>query len=67
MFLSPNFKIEIENLTFSPGERKLYDSIYSDAKKNFERLNKKGLVGKNYTHILAQLMRCVAPLVHLYL
>ncbi len=47
----------MENLEFSPLERKIYDSLYVDAKKDFDRLNEKGLVSKNYTHILAMLMR----------
>jgi DNA repair protein RAD5 len=47
----------VENLEFSPLERKIYDSIYTSAKRNFEHLSAKGLVGKNYTHILAMLMR----------
>jgi hypothetical protein len=38
--------------------------MYTDAKKNFERLSAKGLVGKNYTHILAMLMRFVSLFVH---
>lgn len=50
-------------LEFSPLERKIYDSLYTDAKKNFENLNAKGLVSRNYTHILAMLMRSV-PKVH---
>jgi hypothetical protein len=33
--------------------------MYMDAKKNFDRLKAKGLVGRNYTHILAMLMRSV--------
>ena len=49
----------MENLEFSPLERKIYDSMYIDAKKNFDLLNAKGLIGKNYTHILAMLMRFV--------
>lgn len=44
-------------LEFSPLERKIYDSLYSNAKKNFDRLTERGLVSKNYTHILAMLMR----------
>lgn len=48
-----------EELEFTPLERKIYDSIYHSAKLNFEQLNAKGLVGKNYTHILAMLMRLV--------
>lgn len=47
----------MEDLQFSPLERKIYDSLYHDAKDKFETLNAKGIVGKNYTHILAMLMR----------
>jgi len=50
----------VEELEFSPLERKIYDSIYLPAKRNFEQLEAKGLVSKNYTHILAMLMRRVA-------
>lgn len=53
------FKVVVEKLEFSPLERKIYDSMYNDAKKNFDNLHAKGLVGKNYTHILAMLMRFV--------
>jgi DNA repair protein RAD5 len=49
----------VENLEFSPLERRIYDSIYADAKRNFDQLNAKGLVSRNYTHILAMLMRLV--------
>ncbi len=49
----------MEELEFTPLERKIYDSIYHSAKLNFEQLDAKGLVGKNYTHILAMLMRLV--------
>ena len=47
----------METLEFSVSERKLYDSVYLDVRKKFERLNEKGLVSKNYTSILAMLMR----------
>lgn len=50
-------QVTIEHLEFSPLERRIYDSMYTDAKKHFEQLRAKGLVGKNYTHILAMLMR----------
>ena len=50
-------QVVVENLEFSPLERKIYDSLYTDAKKNFDKLNEKGLVSRNYTHILAMLMR----------
>lgn len=52
-------QVTIEELEFSPLERKIYDSIYISAKRNFEKLNAKGLVSKNYTHILAMLMRYI--------
>jgi len=52
----------VETLEFSASERKLYDSIYIDVRKKFERLNEKGLVNKNYTSILAMLMRYDLPL-----
>ncbi len=50
-------KVAVENLEFSPLERKIYDSLYTDAKKNFENWNEKGVVSKHYTSILAMLMR----------
>lgn len=49
----------VESLEFSPLERKIYDSLYNDAKRRFERLSEKGTVNKNYTSILAMLMRRV--------
>jgi DNA repair protein RAD5 len=49
----------VEELDFSPLEREIYDSIYLSAKRNFEQLESKGLVGKNYSHILAMLMKQV--------
>jgi DNA repair protein RAD5 len=54
----------VETLEFSSSERKLYDWIYMDVRKKFERLNEKGLVNKNYTSILAMLMRYDLPLLH---
>ncbi|KAG2022727.1 DNA repair protein RAD5 [Coprinopsis cinerea AmutBmut pab1-1] len=53
-----------ENLEFSPLERKIYDSIYTTAKRNFEQLDAKGLIGKNYTHILAMLMKLRRAVLH---
>ncbi|KAI1793150.1 SNF2 family N-terminal domain-containing protein [Ganoderma leucocontextum] len=60
----PPKEITIEKLEFSPLERKIYDSLYSDAKKDFEHLREKGLVNKNYTHILAMLMRLRRAVLH---
>jgi DNA repair protein RAD5 len=55
----------VECLDFSPLERKIYESLYTDAKRDFEQLNAKGLVSKNYTHILAMLMRYVSSLFYI--
>ncbi|KAF8841910.1 hypothetical protein BDN67DRAFT_900346 [Paxillus ammoniavirescens] len=60
----PAKEVTIETLPFSPAERKIYDSIYDTAKRNFDQLNAKGLVGKNYTHILAMLMRLRRAVLH---
>ena len=55
-------QVVVESLEFSPLERKIYDSLYSDAKRRFEKLSEKGVVSKNYTSILAMLMGFVVPL-----
>ena len=55
-------KVIIENLEFSPMERKIYDSLYNNAKQKFENWSDKGVVNKNYTSILAMLMRSVVSL-----
>ncbi|KAH9486419.1 DNA repair protein RAD5 [Psilocybe cubensis] len=60
----PPKEVIVEELEFSPLERKIYDSIYLSAKKDFERLDAKGLVSKNYTHILAMLMRLRRAVLH---
>lgn len=60
----PSKEVVVENLEFSMAERKLYDSIYNSIKRNFDQLSAKGLVGKNYTHILAMLMRLRRAVLH---
>ncbi|KAJ8489879.1 hypothetical protein ONZ45_g13407 [Pleurotus djamor] len=60
----PPKHVTVEALNFSSLERKLYDSIYITAKKNYDQLNAKGLVTKNYTHILAMLMRLRRAVLH---
>ncbi|KAJ3570626.1 hypothetical protein NP233_g4279 [Leucocoprinus birnbaumii] len=55
---------QIETLEFSSLERKIYDSIWQKVKQNFDRLEAKGLVSKNYTHILAMLMRLRRAVLH---
>ncbi|KAG6868573.1 hypothetical protein C0993_001020, partial [Termitomyces sp. T159_Od127] len=60
----PSKEVVVETLEFSPLERKIYDKIYITAKRDFERLDAKGLVKKNYTHILAMLMRLRRAVLH---
>ena len=52
-------QITVEHLEFSPLESKIYDSLYNDAKHTFQTMSDKGIVNKNYTSILALLMRYV--------
>ncbi|KAG6336243.1 hypothetical protein ID866_2862 [Astraeus odoratus] len=60
----PAKEVSVETLQFTPAERIIYDSIYNTAKQNFDQLKAKGLVGKNYTHILAMLMRLRRAVLH---
>ncbi|CAK5264621.1 unnamed protein product [Mycena citricolor] len=56
--------VEIDYLEFSSLERRIYNSLFISAKRDFEDLHAKGLVGKNYTHILAMLMRLRRAVLH---
>ncbi|KAL5535720.1 RAD5 [Sanghuangporus sanghuang] len=60
----PDKEIKHEYLEFGPLERKIYDSLYNTAKRNFDRLSANGLIGKNYTHILAMLMKLRRAVLH---
>ncbi|KIY73614.1 hypothetical protein CYLTODRAFT_416990 [Cylindrobasidium torrendii FP15055 ss-10] len=60
----PSKEIKILKLEFSMAERKIYDAIYVNVKKNFDSLQSKGLVGKNYTNLLAMLMRLRRAVLH---
>ncbi|KAG7099770.1 hypothetical protein E1B28_001582 [Marasmius oreades] len=60
----PSKEVKIELLEFSPAERKIYDSIYSSVKRNFDSLNAKGLLSKNYTNILAMIMKLRRAVLH---
>lgn len=60
----PAKEVTVDTLHFTPAEQKIYDSIYNAAKRNFDQLNAKGLVGKNYTHILAMIMRLRRAVLH---
>ncbi|KAJ7640954.1 DNA repair protein RAD5 [Roridomyces roridus] len=63
----PDKEVTIEYLEFTPMERKIYASLFNSAKRDFQRLDAKGLVGKNYTHILAMLMRLRRAVLHPHL
>ncbi|KAJ7201358.1 DNA repair protein RAD5 [Mycena pura] len=60
----PQKEVIVEYLEFSNLERKIYNSLFNSAKRDFLRLDAKGLVGKNYTHILAMLMRLRRAVLH---
>ncbi|KAG1813188.1 SNF2 family N-terminal domain-containing protein [Suillus subaureus] len=60
----PAKEVTVDTLHFTPAEQRIYDSIYNAAKRNFDQLNAKGLVGKNYTHILAMIMRLRRAVLH---
>ncbi|KZT62310.1 hypothetical protein CALCODRAFT_426276 [Calocera cornea HHB12733] len=60
----PEKEVVVEELEFSPLERKIYDQIYHDAQTQFRRLDAKGLVGKNFSNILAMLMRLRQAVLH---
>ncbi|KAG1836584.1 SNF2 family N-terminal domain-containing protein [Suillus subalutaceus] len=60
----PAKEVTVDTLHFTPAEQKIYNSIYNAAKRDFDQLNAKGLVGKNYTHILAMIMRLRRAVLH---
>ncbi|KAF9270757.1 DNA repair protein RAD5 [Marasmius fiardii PR-910] len=60
----PSKEVKIEHLEFSLAERKIYDSIYSSVKRNFDSLSAKGLLSKNYTNILAMIMKLRRAVLH---
>ncbi|KAJ7044998.1 DNA repair protein RAD5 [Mycena alexandri] len=60
----PQKEVVVEHLEFSSLERKIYNSLFNSAKRDFQQLDAKGLVGKNYTHILAMLMRLRRAVLH---
>ncbi|KAL0575237.1 DNA helicase rad5 [Marasmius crinis-equi] len=60
----PSKEIKVEYLDFSHAEQKIYDSIYSSVKRSFDSLSAKGLLGKNYTNILAMIMKLRRAVLH---
>lgn len=59
-----SFQTKIEKLEFSTLERKIYDSVYSNAKDQYNSLKAQGLLGKKYTHVLAMLMKLRRAVLH---
>ncbi|KIO28801.1 hypothetical protein M407DRAFT_229387 [Tulasnella calospora MUT 4182] len=60
----PPKEVKTETLEFSPAERKIYDSIYADAKHAYDAFNARGAVGKNMSNILAMLMKLRQAVLH---
>ncbi|KAG8924089.1 DNA helicase rad5 [Tulasnella sp. 417] len=60
----PPKEVKTETLEFSPAERKIYDSIYADAKHAYDAFNARGVVGKNMSNILAMLMKLRQAVLH---
>jgi DNA repair protein RAD5 len=56
--------VTVEKLIFSKAEQMIYDSVYLDAKRKFQQLDDQGLVNKNYTNILAMLMKLRRAVLH---
>jgi DNA repair protein RAD5 len=46
--------MSIEELTFSPAERRIYEEIYASAKKDFGDLDETGTVTKNFAHMFGK-------------
>ncbi|KAG1815992.1 uncharacterized protein BJ212DRAFT_1481055 [Suillus subaureus] len=60
----PARKVTVDTLHFTPAEHNIYDSICNAVKRNFDQLNAKALVGKNYIHILAMIMKLRWAVLH---
>ncbi|KAG8979771.1 DNA helicase rad5, partial [Tulasnella sp. 427] len=60
----PAKEVKTETLEFSPAERKIYDSVYADAKHAYDAFNARGVVGKNMSNILAMLMKLRQAVLH---
>ncbi|KAI0347968.1 hypothetical protein BDW22DRAFT_1319252 [Trametopsis cervina] len=60
----PPKEVVVESLEFSPLERKIYDSLYTNVKATFDNWSDKGVISKNYTSILAMLMRLRRAVLH---
>ncbi|QRW24790.1 hypothetical protein RhiXN_11702 [Rhizoctonia solani] len=56
--------MSIEELTFSPAERRTYEEIYIDAKKDFGDMDQSGTITKGFAHMFAQIMRLRQAVLH---
>lgn len=56
--------MNIEELTFSPEERRTYEEIYATAKIDFGGLDGTGAVTRSMAHMFAQLMRLRQAVLH---
>ncbi|CAE6501552.1 unnamed protein product [Rhizoctonia solani] len=54
----------IEELTFSPEERRTYEELYIDAKKDFGVMDDAGTINKGFAHMFAQIMRLRQAVLH---
>ncbi|KAG8701659.1 DNA helicase rad5, partial [Ceratobasidium sp. 394] len=54
----------IEELTFSPAERRAYEEVYTTAKKEFGDMGEVGTVSMNFAHMFAQIMRLRQAVLH---
>lgn len=58
----PPKSIAIRYLEHSPDERKLYDAIFKNVKKDYESLTATGMISKSITSMLARIMTYVSGL-----
>ncbi|CAE6450930.1 unnamed protein product [Rhizoctonia solani] len=56
--------MSIEELTFSPEERRTYEEIYIDAKNDFGVMDNGGTITKGFAHMFAQIMRLRQAVLH---
>ncbi|KAG8771692.1 DNA helicase rad5 [Ceratobasidium sp. 428] len=54
----------IEELTFSPAERRAYEEVYETAKQEFGDMEQVGTVSMNFAHMFAQIMRLRQAVLH---
>ncbi|CAE7127334.1 unnamed protein product [Rhizoctonia solani] len=58
--------MSIEELTFSPEERRTYEELYIDAKADFGVMDNAGTITKGFAHMFAQIMRFAGTAIFSY-